>query len=431
MRIAYLATLCLLLGMSFPLSTAKAQLFPYEMQKNQWQSEANEAEEAPNGLDSYMLTGDSDHRAVQFLSSFMLYPSLEVSERYDDNITLSEQNAQSDWITTVEPSLDIRSNWTRHAIRALLSFEHHYYADHRDETYDNASGLFEGTLDIGTDLKLNGFTRYEDHHLDRYSLFTSNQNDWIHRKDWNYGAELAYDNSESPLTARVKAEQTQMDFQATRSDNGRDSDRTVTRIEPRISYQLSPDVAVFVQPAYQSTHFKESRDAAGRDKDNFIAEFMGGVSVSSPNLWHVEIAIGQQGVYFDEASYKDDWVTSIRTRLLWTPTEQLALGAQAFREIIVSDRLINEEIIATGSHMEMRYAMSEAVAVNLNGGYYNAAFERSARKDDNWLWGGGAEYSFNPNLKASTDYTYRTRDSNLPNASFDNNIVTVALKTSL
>src|SRR2546430_17302073 len=48
--------------------------------------------------------------------SFLIYPRLGLQEVYNDNIFAAESNEQGDFITLVRPQLDVRSDWTNHAV---------------------------------------------------------------------------------------------------------------------------------------------------------------------------------------------------------------------------------------------------------------------------------------------------------------------------
>ena len=48
--------------------------------------------------------------------SFLIYPRLGLQETYNDNIFAVESDEQDDFITLVRPQLDVRSDWTNHAV---------------------------------------------------------------------------------------------------------------------------------------------------------------------------------------------------------------------------------------------------------------------------------------------------------------------------
>ena len=46
----------------------------------------------------------------------VLYPSLLISEEYDDNILSSDTSTRDDFITTIQPRLKLQSQWSSHEL---------------------------------------------------------------------------------------------------------------------------------------------------------------------------------------------------------------------------------------------------------------------------------------------------------------------------
>src|SRR3546814_8439523 len=56
----------------------------------------------------------SDVCSSDLLGGFRLFPSLTVSETYDDNIFAEEDDEEADFITAITGGVLLRSEWTRH-----------------------------------------------------------------------------------------------------------------------------------------------------------------------------------------------------------------------------------------------------------------------------------------------------------------------------
>src|SRR5258708_24184918 len=50
------------------------------------------------------------------LGSFLLFPQFGLQESFDSNIFATQNAAKGDFITSLDPSLDLRSNWNNHAL---------------------------------------------------------------------------------------------------------------------------------------------------------------------------------------------------------------------------------------------------------------------------------------------------------------------------
>lgn len=381
---------------------------------------------APNGLDMSLVTGSKDG----LLSSMMFYPQLDVRETYDDNVYLTDGNKTSDLITSTRAMLEMRSNWERHGFRAIVNAATNQYADHGDNTNEAFSALMEGSVDISPADRLRPFAQYTDHYIDRYGMFSTPNEPLLHTKETRYGAEYSHD-LELPFGLFLKAEHRQIDYMNGPGGASINNDRTISRVEGRVNYNMSPDFGIFIAPAYQSNNFRNSVDSSGLAKNSYISEFMTGASLQKQDLWYFELAVGASRMNFAESTYRDAWASTIRGRFIWTPLDYVSINGNLKREILISDRLTNEEAVITGGDVVMNYAILEELRLKANFAYYHAAFERSGRSDDDMVAGAGIEYRFNPNARVENEYTHRTRSSNLQGYDFDDNLFSVNLRLNM
>lgn len=67
------------------------------------------------------------------LGSFILYPRIEASAAYDDNIYAQPDDRTDDFIFTVTPSARLRSQWKRHLLDVGAQFSRNFYAENSSE----------------------------------------------------------------------------------------------------------------------------------------------------------------------------------------------------------------------------------------------------------------------------------------------------------
>ena len=91
---------------------------------------------------------------------FLIYPKLELGERYDDNIRATQHNRLDDFATTIAPSVAVESTWSRHALglQAFGVFEE--FADHSSENTSEYGVNLTGRLDMTEQDFLSGFSSY-------------------------------------------------------------------------------------------------------------------------------------------------------------------------------------------------------------------------------------------------------------------------------
>jgi hypothetical protein len=94
------------------------------------------------------------------LGSFTLYPSIDITTGYDTNVFTVNPNSTSSGTstpligslyTTVAPTLELRSDWSNHAVHLLAGGLFGYYPNATTQNYTTYSLLADGKIDIRTD----------------------------------------------------------------------------------------------------------------------------------------------------------------------------------------------------------------------------------------------------------------------------------------
>ena len=80
--------------------------------------------------------------------AFMVYPSLQTSVTYDDNIYADENNTTDDVIVTVRPEVQIVSQWARHQVSLLAGMSRLWYLDTHSQDQTNYDIALGGRLDV-------------------------------------------------------------------------------------------------------------------------------------------------------------------------------------------------------------------------------------------------------------------------------------------
>lgn len=81
--------------------------------------------------------------------AFFVYPSLGVSESYDDNVFATQTNEQEDFVTVIAPAVRAESTWSVHELNLGAGARIGRYADFNSEDFEdyyaNATGTYEFT----------------------------------------------------------------------------------------------------------------------------------------------------------------------------------------------------------------------------------------------------------------------------------------------
>jgi hypothetical protein len=103
------------------------------------------------------------------LGSFLLFPQLGVQESYDSNIFATNTREKGDFITSIDPSLDLRSNWNNHALNFHADSHSALYGRFSNENINDYTLAANGRLDIQRDARLIGDAGSKVAHEARFS----------------------------------------------------------------------------------------------------------------------------------------------------------------------------------------------------------------------------------------------------------------------
>ena len=138
--------------------------------------------------------------------SFLIYPSLGVSEVYDDNVFAVKNNKDDDLITVVEPGIRAESNFSRHSLGLTAGSEVAFHVNEEDEDYQDFFVEGDGRLDITRQNFVDAALRFARDHRDRDDPEDAGDRDQITDLN-NYGGELSFTQLFNRLNFRVPASQ--------------------------------------------------------------------------------------------------------------------------------------------------------------------------------------------------------------------------------
>ena len=99
--------------------------------------------------------------------SFLIFPQMSVKEAYNSNIYAVSKAFTSDLITTLSPSLGVRSDWNQHALNLKVTADSAFYKGYNKENYTEIGAGVDGRLDVIRDGFLTGAFEYNRVHEDR------------------------------------------------------------------------------------------------------------------------------------------------------------------------------------------------------------------------------------------------------------------------
>ncbi|MGH6943784.1 MAG: outer membrane beta-barrel protein, partial [Geminicoccaceae bacterium] len=88
--------------------------------------------------------------------NFFIFPVLSVSEEYQTNVFAEPNDTDDDLITVIQPHVDVRSNFPRHALGLSVGSDIGLHVNETDEDYEDVFATADGQLDVTRASQLSG-----------------------------------------------------------------------------------------------------------------------------------------------------------------------------------------------------------------------------------------------------------------------------------
>jgi hypothetical protein len=383
------------------------------------------------------------------LGSFIVHPSVGVSETFDSNVFATQTNTKSDFYTTENPGVSVASDWNRHSLAFNATGQFKQYATHSSEDVNNAATDMRGRYDIANGQYFIADAGYALQHEDRASPdSTTNQ---IQPTEYHVtGAYLAYVHELTRIGFRVDGTITSYDFNSQFTSTGvlvpeNDRDRIEYVLAPRASYEFVPGYQAFVRgvgnirrynqqdqtllhpdPAnFTITNPSARRNSAGWEVDV-------GTAIEITRIITAEIYAGFLHQEYQSPLYTNNNSPAFGGNLLWNVTPLTSIKG-AFSQSVAETTLVVAtptaanpfaETAASGSRetnvqLTVEHELLRNVLLTGSVGYVHDDYRGISRVDDTYGGAIGARYLMNRNIRLTTDVSYSKRDSTVPGAGYD------------
>lgn len=375
----------------------------------------------------------------QRVGGFILYPDLQVQEAYDSNIFATPNKEKGDLITSIEPALDLRSNWNVHALNVHLDSSVNKHLDHDEENFTDLTAETGGRLDIYHDARMFGSVGYKLRHEPRSSpndLGGANPTEFV-----DYSGSLAGEKEFNRLSFRLDGNVDVFNFsnQRARAGSALSEERrnyTQKRLQLRTGYELAPLRQVFLLTGYDTRDYDFTPDITGfdRNSDGFTVAL--GANYDITGILFAEAFAG-----YRQQDYKDSRLASATgptggLKLIWNVTQLTTITGSIKRDVvetIVVDSAGRgaSSIFSTQEDLHADHELLRNLLLNARIGAKQDDFQGIDRNDDYYFTGVGAKYFINHNFWLSGGYDFLTRRSNVTGGTFFDNSVFVRISAHL
>lgn len=360
------------------------------------------------------------------VGSFVVDANVLGAVEFNDNVYAQETNKVDDTIIRVRPEVIARSNWSVHALTAGARIDHREFSGEDSETSTDYEIFANGRLDVTRNFSLSANVSNGQATEARYepgSQFAPEPA----RNQFTTGDLGAYYRSDRLLLeGQVGARKN--DFQSFYPQ--RDFDETF--VGGRVSYAVSPDLAVFVDARQSDFDYK---DAVLINRDGSQTRLRAGVNFELTAPFRGEIAVGQVKDERDAPGASDSEGASVDAMVQWFPTQLTTITARGYTGI--EDPGVPEALSADTQRYSIRadHELLRNVVLHGEVGFGNYKYNASPlfpvfnREDEFMDVDVGAAYKLNKHAHLEAGYTFHTRDSSGVGATdLDQNVISIGLR---
>ena len=365
------------------------------------------------------------------VGSFRLFPGTEIKAMYDDNIYASKVDTKADYITSLIPSIDMRSDWNNHMLNFSAIGAAGLYKSHSAENFEDYSVGTNGRVDILRNWNFAGGATFSHRHEERGSPDSTSrakptEYDQAHGEvsgffklnRMSYGSQFRADNFTYDDNSSNPPGQ---------SSTNPDRDRLEVRQDVKIAYEFIDDNEAWIRAGVNQRSYQRSRDSAGFNRSSNGIEVTCGASLDFGGITRLELFGG-----FAEQSYRDQRFGAISGPMfgmsgMWNPIVPLVIKPFLQRSIEDSVSPTQVGYVATTPGVSIEFKPVPHISFNARTSYsmndYTAASVPGAsfRSDATFDLGIGAKYWFSESFYVGPSFHRMERTSNTGASDFIRN----------
>jgi hypothetical protein len=368
------------------------------------------------------------------VSTFLMYPKLNVITGYNDNIFASQTGVQGAGFVQLQPSIGLKSQWSQNELDFVSHASINRYFDKGSENSEDYGGGLNGRLDVLSDTKLTGGASYD--------LETEPRE-----------AETALRNTVNPVQFGIWQAQASGSHQFNRLQislsgtwdsfsylDGRDPvtgglvDEHYRNVQDygetlRADYALSPDTALFVSGNINQHVYSVQPPLVPMSFDSHGVEVLGGVNFQITSLVSGEVGIGYYQEDFPHVANQNLDGFAIHGSVQWFPTDLTTVTLKVNRFVQDSAIQTSAGYVDTGAVASVDHELRYNVILSGMFSYNHDDYQGVDRADDRWGAGVGVKYLFTREVGLGLNFNHDSQVSSGANRfiNFDINRVMLNL----
>jgi len=374
--------------------------------------------------------GDTAFRTADFglddLNSFTLFPRVELSTSYDDNVFRTPGGRQGDVFHVASPQLELKSDWVRHQVDVLVDGQFGRYADFDSEDFDDASFVIAPRLDVddNTTIALKG--SFARGHVGRdvsEAALEAGEPGVFYRHLGS--AVLSYQADAYLLQVRYNYDR--LDYRDVDGLDRDDQDYAGHFLFVRQGWEFFPGTVAWVEPAYAAIEFDDSFSAFGQDRDARGYQVLAGVTYNASDVAFAEIGAGYLEREFDDPAIERYSGFAAQGRVVWNVTDLISLEAIGSRRLSLDRIAIDAWRRVHEIEVKAAWDPLENLIFEIGASYEDAEYLAQERDEQSYVLRASARYLFNSNMYMRAAVSRFDQRSSEGSEAYDFHLFTLAL----
>lgn len=377
-----------------------------------------------------------DPQSIRLSDGIIFTPSLKVAESYNDNFRAVNKNAESSWITTLEPTFQLNADGRKSAYQLkYVASSDTFHSSHKDNNVDHHL-----TGDAGFEFNSRnrvvlsaGYHQVEDTASDNRNSTFKSENDKYNTKNvggvYTFGAEAArtqvefganydelrYDNSKRYASgARINSEK----------------ERDATALRSTVFYEIAPKTKLLVEGRYTEYDY-QNKNLGGRDKlDSKNKGALVGVTWDATAKTSGTFKIGRERKSFDSSSYDSQSTGMWEAGVTWAPLTYSTFDLNTRQGFDEGDDGASA-IKTQSTRLGWKHYWSDRVYSNASYARTDRKYQDVKREDNIDDYGLSLTYEVRRWLDVGIGYSYTDKASDVKSERYTRNIYALTFNASL
>ncbi len=380
---------------------------------------------------------DFDPKGIR-MGSFLLFPTLELDEVYNNNIyatNFGDNGRTASFVQLIKPGVELRSDWQSHMLNFFARGNVGIFSATPTPNFTDGSTGFDGRFDIQRDWNVYGGASFNHNHEDpgtpnaATGAVPPNTYDQI---SGNAGYYQKFNRFSVRADGRLDNYNYTNNLVSTGGSlPGFYRDRAETRESLRLGYQLGGDSQVWTRGSLNQRNYKYTPDSSGFNRNSSGFDIVGGLQLDFGGITSVEVFAGFLQQDYVDSNFKQVMQPTFGLTGFWNPIRELSVRPFVSRTVSDAGLANAAAYLSTAGGLDVDYKIRPNIKISGFGSYsvadYSVVSRTSTEYDQYLTVRGSVIYSLDNVffIGPSVQYTYKT--SNLPSANYDQIIAMLRL----